>query len=235
MITEFNKAMEESGTRMEKIKMIVMKEAEAMIASLEDAEARRQEELVMRKNKLIERLTSDLEATGQLEEELRSRGVGGNERKRWTFPPEDPEQKALKKELGLEAWIGRLGGQAREGEKTELKSGGDSGRGTGPAAAGGSSRELFKSLEEALKIQEPTVTRGEKEDTGSVTPEKVQEARQKMILLEMEEEQWKRKEKERLREEQIARQVAREEQRMREKKEEEERLAARKRLEELPL
>ena len=96
VITEFNKAMEESGTRMEKIKNIVMKEAEAMIVSLEDAEARRQEELVMRKNKLIERLTSDLEATGQLEEELRSRGVGGNERKRWTFPPEDPEQKALK-------------------------------------------------------------------------------------------------------------------------------------------
>ena len=91
-------------------------------------------------------------------------------------------------------------------------------------------RELFKSLEEALKIQEPTVTRGEKEDT-----EKVEKDRQKMILLEMEEEQWKRKEKERLREEQIARQVAREEQRMREKKEEEERLAARKRLDELPL
>ena len=169
------------------------------------------------------------------EEELRSRGVGGNERKRWTFPPEDPEQKALKKELGLEAWIGRLGGQAREGEKTELKSGGDSGRGTGPAAAGGSSRELFKSLEEALKYPEPTVTRGEKEDTGSVTPEKAEEDRQKMILLEMEEEEWKRKEKERLREEQIARQVAREEQRMREKKEEEERLAARKKIDEWEL
>ena len=71
VITEFNKAMEESGTRMEKIKMIVMKEAEAMIASLEDAEARRQEELGVRMNKLIERLTGDLEAMGQQEEELR--------------------------------------------------------------------------------------------------------------------------------------------------------------------
>ena len=71
MITEFNKAMEESGTRMEKIKMIVMKEAEAMIASLEDAEARRQEELGVKMNKLIEGLTGDLEVMGQQEEELR--------------------------------------------------------------------------------------------------------------------------------------------------------------------
>ena len=71
VITEFNKAMEESGSRMEKIKMIVMKEAEAMIASLEDAEARRQEELGVKMNKVIERLTGDLEAMGQKEEELR--------------------------------------------------------------------------------------------------------------------------------------------------------------------
>ena len=71
VITEFNKAIEESGTRMEKIKMIVMKEAEAMIASLEDAEARRQEELGVKMNKLLERLTGDLEAMGQQEEELR--------------------------------------------------------------------------------------------------------------------------------------------------------------------
>ena len=71
VITEFNKAMEESGTRMEKIKMIVMKKAEAIIASLEDAEARRQEELGVRMNKLIEGLTGDLEAMGQQKEELR--------------------------------------------------------------------------------------------------------------------------------------------------------------------
>ena len=71
VITEFNKAMEESGTRMEKIKMIVMKKAEAIIASLEDAEARRQEELGVRMNKLIEKLTGGLEAMGQQEEELR--------------------------------------------------------------------------------------------------------------------------------------------------------------------
>ena len=71
VITEFNKAMEESGTRMEKVKMIVMKEAEAIIASLEDAEARRQEELGVKMNKLIEGLTGDLEVMGQQEEELR--------------------------------------------------------------------------------------------------------------------------------------------------------------------
>ena len=71
MITEFNKAMEESGTRMEKIKMIVKKEAEAIIASLEDAEVRRQEELGVKMNKLIEGLTGDLEVMGQQEEELR--------------------------------------------------------------------------------------------------------------------------------------------------------------------
>ena len=128
------------------------------------------------------------------EKELRSRGVGGNERKRWTFPPEDPEQKALKEKLGMKEW-----------EKTVLKSWGDSGRGTGSGAAGGSSRELFKSLEEAEKTPEPTVTRGEKEDTGSVTPEKAEEDRQKIISLEMEEADSQRKEKERLREEQIAR------------------------------
>ena len=71
VITEFNKAVEESGTRMEKIKMIVKREAEAIIASLEDAEVRRQEELGVKMNKLIEGLTGDLEVMGQQEEELR--------------------------------------------------------------------------------------------------------------------------------------------------------------------
>ena len=71
VITEFNKAMEESGSKMERLKSTVMKEANAMIASLEDAEARRQQELGIRMNKLIESLTGDLEAMGQQEEELR--------------------------------------------------------------------------------------------------------------------------------------------------------------------
>ena len=71
MITEFNKAMEESGSKMERLKSTVMKEVKAMIASLEDAEARRLQELGIRMNKLIESLTGDLEAMGQQEEELR--------------------------------------------------------------------------------------------------------------------------------------------------------------------
>ena len=71
VITEFNKAMEESESKMERLKSTVMKEAKAMIASLEDAEARRQQELGIRISKLIESLTGGLEAMGQQEEELR--------------------------------------------------------------------------------------------------------------------------------------------------------------------
>ena len=71
VINEFNKSMDESGSKMEKLKSIVMKEAKAMIASLEDAEARRLQELGIRMNKLIESLTGDLKAMGQQEEELR--------------------------------------------------------------------------------------------------------------------------------------------------------------------
>ena len=71
MITEFNKAMEESGSKMERLKSTVMKEAQAIIAALEDAEARRQQKLVMRINKVIESLTGDMEAMGHQEEELR--------------------------------------------------------------------------------------------------------------------------------------------------------------------
>ena len=70
VITEFNHVMEESRARMENIKAIVMK-AVAMKASLEDAEVRRQEELGVKMNKLIEGLTGDLEVMGQQEEELR--------------------------------------------------------------------------------------------------------------------------------------------------------------------
>ena len=63
VIIEFNK--------MEKLRSTVMKGAQAMIAALEDAEARRQQELGIKMNKLIESLTGDLEAMGQQEEKLR--------------------------------------------------------------------------------------------------------------------------------------------------------------------
>ena len=51
--------------------LFTRKEAKAMIACLEDAEARRQQELGIKMIKLIESLTGDLKAMGQQEEELR--------------------------------------------------------------------------------------------------------------------------------------------------------------------
>ena len=61
VIKEFNEAMEQGEARMSNIKMAVMKEAKALIAALEDAEAKRQEELGRKMNELIEKLTGDLE------------------------------------------------------------------------------------------------------------------------------------------------------------------------------
>ena len=61
VIKEFNEAVEEGEARMGKLKMIVMKEAKAVIEMLEDAEAKRQEELGRKMNELIEKLTGDLE------------------------------------------------------------------------------------------------------------------------------------------------------------------------------
>ena len=63
VIKEFNAAVEEGEARMGRLKMIVMKEAKAVIEALEDAEAKRQEELGRKMNKLIEKLTGDLEVT----------------------------------------------------------------------------------------------------------------------------------------------------------------------------
>ena len=61
VIKEFNKAMEEGEARMGRMKMIVMEEAKTVIAALEEAEVKRQEELGKRMNELIEKLTGDLE------------------------------------------------------------------------------------------------------------------------------------------------------------------------------
>ena len=63
VIKQFNKAMEGGEARMGRIKMVVMKETKAVIAALEDAEAKRQEELGRKMNELIEKLTGDLEVT----------------------------------------------------------------------------------------------------------------------------------------------------------------------------
>ena len=88
MIKEFNDSVEEGEARMGRLKMIVMKvyflkhrlcrfngfkmivmkEAKAVIEALEDAEAKRQEELGRRMNQLIEKLTGDLEVTFKISE-----------------------------------------------------------------------------------------------------------------------------------------------------------------------
>ena len=61
VIKEYNEAVEQGEARMGRLKMAVMKEAKAVIAALEDAEAKRQEELGRKMNELIEKLTGDLE------------------------------------------------------------------------------------------------------------------------------------------------------------------------------
>ena len=61
MIKEYNEAVEQGEARMGRLKMAVMNEAKAVIAALEDAEAKRQEELGRKMNELVEKLTGDLE------------------------------------------------------------------------------------------------------------------------------------------------------------------------------
>ena len=61
VIKEYNEAVENGEARMGRLKMAVMKEAKAVIAALEDAEAKRQEELGRKMNELVEKLTGDLE------------------------------------------------------------------------------------------------------------------------------------------------------------------------------
>ena len=61
VIKEFNQEMEASEEKMERMKTIVIDEAKSVISKLEEAEARRKEELGRRMNELIEKLTGDLE------------------------------------------------------------------------------------------------------------------------------------------------------------------------------
>ena len=61
VIKEFNQEMEASEEKMQRMRTIVINEAESVIAKLEEAEARRKEELGRRMNELIEKLTGDLE------------------------------------------------------------------------------------------------------------------------------------------------------------------------------
>ena len=61
VIKEFNQEMEASEEKMERMRTIVIDEAKSVISKLEEAEARRKEELGRRMNELIEKLTGDLE------------------------------------------------------------------------------------------------------------------------------------------------------------------------------
>ena len=60
VIKEFNLAMELSEERMERMRKTVMNEAKALVAKLEEAEARRTEELGWKISQLIEKLENDL-------------------------------------------------------------------------------------------------------------------------------------------------------------------------------
>ena len=70
VITSFNTAMEQSQLRTQRLRQVVMKEAEVLVAKYEKAEARRQEALSEGMNELLGSLGTDLEELGQQEEEL---------------------------------------------------------------------------------------------------------------------------------------------------------------------
>ena len=61
VITTFNTLMEESQSSVERMRKVVMKEAEQVVARMEAAEARRQEELEEEMAKMIEGLEKDIE------------------------------------------------------------------------------------------------------------------------------------------------------------------------------
>ena len=76
VITGFNTAMEQSEQRTEKLRQVVMKEADMLVAKYEEAEARRQEALSEGMNKLLASLGTDLEELGMREEELKKFSSG---------------------------------------------------------------------------------------------------------------------------------------------------------------
>ena len=61
VIKEYNQELEASEEEMKRMRTIVIDEAKSVIAKLEEAEARRKEELGRRMNELIEKLSGDLE------------------------------------------------------------------------------------------------------------------------------------------------------------------------------
>ena len=76
VITSFNTAMEQSQLRTQRLRQVVMKEAEVLVAKYEKAQARRQEALSEGMNELLASLGTDLEELGQQEEELKKFSSG---------------------------------------------------------------------------------------------------------------------------------------------------------------
>ena len=76
VITGFNTAIEQSQQRTEKLRQVVMKEADMLVAKYEEAESRRQEALSEKMNELQASLGTDLEELGLQEEELKKFSSG---------------------------------------------------------------------------------------------------------------------------------------------------------------
>ena len=71
IIEEYNRMMEESQARMERLRKVVMEEAEALVGKVQEAEGRRQEVLARRMEELVERLSTGLGTMEEQEVELR--------------------------------------------------------------------------------------------------------------------------------------------------------------------
>ena len=76
VISGFNTAMEQSQLRTQRLREVVMKESNMLIAKYEEVEARRQEELSDGMNKLLGSLGTDMEELGLQEEELKKLSSG---------------------------------------------------------------------------------------------------------------------------------------------------------------
>ena len=72
VIEEYNAAMEASQARVERLGEVVRREAAAVVAGVQEAEERRQEELATRMGGTMEKLEGDLERIAEQEERLRT-------------------------------------------------------------------------------------------------------------------------------------------------------------------
>ena len=71
IIEDYNREMEDSQGRMERLGKVVMEEAEVLVRKVQEAEGRRQEELARRMEELMDRLSNGLGTMEEQEVELR--------------------------------------------------------------------------------------------------------------------------------------------------------------------